>query len=46
MDAVIIGTGRVGLPLALSLFKNGIKTCGIDINKDTIEKVNNKEMPF
>jgi len=45
-DAVIIGTGRVGLPLGLSLAKNGLKVTGIDINEEMIEKVNNKEMPF
>ncbi len=42
----IIGIGRVGLPLGLSLTKNGVKTIGFDINEQVIELVNNKKMPF
>jgi len=42
----IIGIGRVGLPLALSLNKNGISTLGFDINKSLIDSVNKKIMPF
>jgi UDP-N-acetyl-D-mannosaminuronic acid dehydrogenase len=46
LDVIIIGTGRVGLPLGLSLAKNGLKCAGIDINENIIKKVNNNEMPF
>jgi len=46
IDVIIIGIGRVGLPLGLSLSKNGVKCIGVDIDKYTIDSVNNKEMPF
>jgi UDP-N-acetyl-D-mannosaminuronic acid dehydrogenase len=42
----IIGIGRVGLPLALSLSKNGVSTLGFDINQEIVELVNRKKMPF
>lgn len=42
----IIGIGRVGLPLALSLAKHGALIMGFDINKHIVEMVNNKKMPF
>ncbi len=42
----VIGIGRVGLPLALSLNKNGISTIGFDINQDIVDCVNQKIMPF
>jgi UDP-N-acetyl-D-mannosaminuronic acid dehydrogenase len=45
-DIAIVGTGRVGLPLGLMLSKVGFKSIGIDRDKNIIEKVNNKEMPF
>ena len=45
-DIAVIGIGRVGLPLGLSLAKTGFKVIGIDINEEVIEKVNNKIMPF
>jgi len=45
-DVAIIGFGRVGAPLSLSLEKNGLSVVAIDISKDIINKVNNKIMPF
>jgi len=45
-DIAIIGIGRVGLPLGLSLAKEGFKVIGVDINKEVIDKVNRKIMPF
>lgn len=45
-DVGVIGVGRVGLPLGLSLSSKGLKVLGIDIDKDIIEKVNRKVMPF
>jgi len=36
----IIGIGYVGLPLALSFFRKGIKVTGFDINKKTIDTLN------
>ena len=46
IDIAVIGIGRVGLPLALSLSKEGFKTVGIDLNKELVELVNKKVMPF
>jgi UDP-N-acetyl-D-mannosaminuronic acid dehydrogenase len=45
-DVGVIGIGRVGLPLALSLCSKGLKVLGLDINNDIIDKVNHKIMPF
>ncbi|MAJ05751.1 MAG: hypothetical protein CL827_02670 [Crocinitomicaceae bacterium] len=42
----VVGVGRVGLPLALSLIKNGISAIGFDINKDLISSINKKKIPF
>ncbi len=43
---VIGGCGHVGLPLGLSFAKKGLKVLAIDINKESIAKIMNKEMPF
>ena len=45
-SCAIIGVGRVGLPLALHILTKGFRVIGIDIDKNLIKKVNNKEMPF
>ncbi|MCL2156512.1 MAG: nucleotide sugar dehydrogenase [Methanobrevibacter sp.] len=45
-DIVIIGTGRVGLPLGLMLSKVGFKSSGVDKDMDIANSVNNKKMPF
>jgi len=45
-DIAIIGFGRVGCPLGLSLEKHGFSVTGIDISNDIINNVNNKIMPF
>lgn len=45
-NVVVIGLGRVGLPLSLSMASKGIKAVGIDINKELIEGINNKIFPF
>ena len=36
----IIGLGYVGLPTAAIIAKQGIKVCGVDINKDTVKIIN------
>jgi len=46
MKVVIIGTGRVGLPLALYLKSKKIDTVGVDTNQNLIDSVNNRIMPF
>ena len=45
-DIGVIGIGRVGLPLAISLSTKGFKTIGIDIDENIVKQVNQKIMPF
>ena len=45
-DACIIGVGRIGLPLSLSLIENGYKVIGIDSNIETIKSINEGKIPF
>tara|TARA_B100000029_G_scaffold334491_1_gene326586 strand:+ start:830 stop:2095 length:1266 start_codon:yes stop_codon:yes gene_type:complete len=42
----VIGMGRIGLPLAISFAKNDVNVLGNEKNKDTLEKLNNHELPF
>ena len=39
-DVCVIGLGYIGLPTAAVIASNGLKVCGVDINKDVIEKIN------
>lgn len=43
---VIGGFGHVGLPLAISLAKKGLKVCSFDINEKTYQKIKQGKMPF
>jgi len=46
-DISVFGAcGHVGLPLSLTFADIGMKVIGIDINKDSIKKIQNKIMPF
>ena len=45
-ECVIIGIGRVGLPLGLSMASKGISVVGLDLNEELIVNVNNKIFPF
>ena len=45
-DIAVIGIGRVGLPLSLSLSEIGFSVIGIDIDEHVVQCVNRKEMPF
>ena len=45
-DVAIIGCGRVGLPLALAFADRGLRTIGIEIDRDRIEAVRSGRMPF
>lgn len=42
----VIGIGRVGLPLALSFARSGIKVIGVDKNRDYVNKIKRLEKPF
>lgn len=46
MNAIIIGLGRIGLPLALVSADSGINITGIDIKKTVINQLKNKQTPF
>ena len=42
MNIAIIGLGFVGLTLSLSLADRGFKIYGVETNRDTLNKINNK----
>ena len=47
MKIAVIGTGRVGLPLALSFVGSGADVVGIEIDPDIRKAVNeDRRMPF
>ena len=43
---IIGGCGHVGLPLGLSFAKKGLKVLAIDINKQSVDLLMSKKMPF
>lgn len=45
-EVSFIGLGKLGLPLATCMAKNGIKIKALDINKKVIEDLNNVKAPF
>ena len=42
----IIGIGRIGLPTALSFAKSGLRTIGMDINKELVDGINSGVFPL
>lgn len=42
----IVGIGRVGLPLALVLAKEGFKVTGIDVSEERLSLIRNRKVPF
>ncbi|MEE2756338.1 MAG: nucleotide sugar dehydrogenase [Myxococcota bacterium] len=45
-DVCIVGTGRVGLPLALSMLESGLRVTGLDVDPSIRESINRGIMPF
>ena len=46
MKIVVIGMGKIGLPLAVSFALTGHKVVGLDIQKDVVASINNGTEPF
>lgn len=46
MRIAVIGMGKIGLPLAAQFANKGHEVIGVDINEDTVNKINNAEEPF
>jgi len=44
--SIVGGCGHVGLPLGIAFAEAGKKVVLCDVNRDNVEKVNRKEMPF
>src|SRR3954454_23699938 len=45
-DVAVIGCGRVGLPLALAFADRGLRTIGIENDRERLEAVRAARMPF
>lgn len=45
-DVCVVGTGRVGLPLGLSLVEAGLAVCGVDVDPALRATINDGRMPF
>ena len=45
-DVCIVGTGRVGLPLGLSLMEVGVHITGVDLDENLRDAVNNGRNAF
>jgi len=44
--AIIGGCGHVGMPLGLALASRGFEVTLVDVDKDAVEAINSKKMPF
>ena len=43
---VVIGTGYVGLPLAIMLARSGYEVIGVDIDENTVDTINKGTLPI
>jgi UDP-N-acetyl-D-mannosaminuronic acid dehydrogenase len=46
MKVSVFALGRTGLPLSLVCADSGFDVTGIDINKELVDQIKNKELPF
>ena len=46
MNVVVVGMGKIGLPLAVQFARKGADVIGVDISKQTIETINSGTPPF
>jgi UDP-N-acetyl-D-glucosamine dehydrogenase len=42
---VVVGLGKIGLPLAVAVAQSGHTVIGVDVNREIVESVNNLEVP-
>ena len=45
-SVVVVGLGKIGLPLALQIAGNGRRVVGVDINPQTVDLINQGKEPF
>ncbi len=45
-DAAVVGLGRIGLPLALSLADRGLRVIGVDRDRARLDAIAQRRMPF
>lgn len=45
-NLIVVGIGRIGLPLALVLAKEGFNVTGIDVSHQTLELISKGKLPF
>ncbi len=46
ISVCVIGIGRIGLPTALSFANSGLKTIGVDVNEELVNKIKDKNFPL
>ena len=46
MKICVIGLGYIGLPTACLFANAGYEVIGVDVNRETIEKLNQGNLPF
>ena len=46
MICSVLGLGYIGLPIASIIASKGIKTFGIDVNKNLVKDINNCKIHF
>ena len=46
MVITVVGMGKIGLPLATQFASKGHRVFGVDVNPNTVDKINRGEVPF